>query len=60
MKINYERIFELTGCQFETAEDLLFYMQRHLNYLGTHNKNLTNKQYHIVCDIENFLDCIEA
>ena len=58
MKIDYKKIAETTGLQFENAEDMLYYLQSRIGYLATHNKNLTNKQYHAVCDIENILNGI--
>lgn len=58
MKIDYEKIARLTGCMFESETDFLYYAQRHITYLATHNKNLTHTQYNKICDLENFLNCI--
>ena len=59
MKIDFEKIAGLTGCTFENETDLLYYMQHHITFLATHNKNLTNAQYHKICDLENFLNCMQ-
>lgn len=60
MKIDFEKIARLTGCIFESETDFLYYMQRHITYLATHNKNLTSAQYNKICDLENFLGSITA
>lgn len=59
MKIDYTTIEELTGRAFDNESDLLAYVQRAISYLGTHNKNLTNAQYHKVCDLENIFSQIQ-
>ena len=58
MNIDYQKIADLTGCSFDNAADVLYYLQSRIGYLATHNKNLTNKQYYAVCDIESILKCI--
>lgn len=60
MKIDYKKIDDLTGCQFDDPNDVLYYLQRRIAYLANNNKNLTNKQYYAVCDIESILKCIET
>lgn len=55
MNIDYQAIADQTGLHFDNATDLLYYLQSRICYLGLHNKNLTNKQYHAVCDIESIL-----
>lgn len=58
MNIDYQKIADLTGCHFDSTEDMLYFLQSRISYLATHNKNLTNKQYYAVCDIESILKCI--
>lgn len=59
MIIDYQKLANLTGLQFDSAADMLDFLRRRIGYLATHNKNLTNKQYYAVCDIESILQCIE-
>lgn len=58
MNIDYQKISDTTGCNFNSPADVLYYLQRRIEYLATHNKNLTAKQYYAVCDIENILAAI--
>lgn len=58
MNIDYKKIADLTGLHFESAVDMLCYLQSQIGYLATHNKNLTNKQYSAVRDIESILNGI--
>jgi hypothetical protein len=56
--IDYSKIAAQTGCNFDNPGDVLYYLQSRVGYLATHNKNLTNKQYYAVCDIESILNAI--
>jgi hypothetical protein len=58
MNIDYKAIASQTGLHFDNFTDMLYYLQSRVAYLATHNKNLTNKQYHAICDIENILNNI--
>lgn len=58
MNIDYKTIANQTGLHFDNAADMLYYLQSRICYLATHNKNLTNKQYYAICDIENILNNI--
>lgn len=60
MNIDYKKIADLTGCAFDNPIDVLYFLQHRIEYLRTHNKNLTNKQYYAVCDIESILQSITA
>lgn len=60
VNIDYKKISDLTGCQFDDPADVLYYLQSRIGYLANHNKNLTGKQYYAVCDIESILKCIEV
>lgn len=53
MKINNENLLQSTGLNFETIEDAFFYLQNHLEWLESHNKNYNRAQYHKI------LDCLE-
>ena len=44
MKINIEKLKELTGIPYTSKENLIFYMQGLLYFLKTHNKNYTSEQ----------------
>ena len=59
MTINYSKIYDLTGCKFDNPADVIYYLQRRIEYLANHNKNLTNKQYYAVCDIESILENLD-
>lgn len=58
MIIDYDKIADQTGLHFDNAADMLYYLQSRVGYIATHNKNLTNKQYSAICDIENILNNI--
>lgn len=58
LKIDYDKIANQTGLRFDDAADILYYLQSRIEYLATHNKNLTGKQYYAVCDIESILNSI--
>lgn len=58
MVIDYQKIATTTGLSFDSPEDILYYLQHRIEYLATHNKNLTNKQYAAICDIEYILNAI--
>lgn len=58
MQIDYEKIANLTGLHFGNEADLLYYLRSRVGYLATHNKNLTNKQYYAICDIESIVNNI--
>lgn len=45
--------------EFETIEDAFFYVLRHLEWLESHNKNYTLKQYRRICDLKEIFESIE-
>lgn len=58
MYIDFEKIAAATGCRFDSADDLLYFLQNRAEYLATHNKNLTKRQYSAACDLLEMLNCI--
>lgn len=60
MKININKL-NSHGFPFQKTDiaDIIYYLQHQLEYLYTHNKNYTKKQYNIIEDVKNILDCIE-
>lgn len=59
MQINFEQIEKLTGLHFDSTEQLYFYVLHHLEYLKTHNKNYTKKQYNNINDLFDIIHSIE-
>lgn len=62
MKIDFEKIKELTGCNFkgeDKKEDLLFFIRSLLYGLKTHNKNYNKEQEYAIYDLYNIMECIE-
>lgn len=60
MKINFEKINELTKLGIFRDSSLLVYIQHTLDYLEAHNKNYTKKQYHLILELKTFFENIEA
>ena len=58
MTINKNKLMENTGFNFETMEDLVYYVSSSIEWLATHNKNYTKEQYNRICDLRDILDCI--
>lgn len=47
MTINKNKLTENTGFNFETMEDLVYYISNSIEWLTTHNKNYTKEHYNI-------------
>lgn len=60
MKINFEKINELTKIGVFRDSSLLVYIQHTLDYLESHNKNYTKKQYHLISELKTIIENIEA
>ena len=58
-KINNEKLLDEAGLSFDTMEDLLFYVSRHLEWLKKHNRNYNAEQWFRICDLKDIFDCIE-
>ena len=60
VKINKEKMLNYTGREFDTVQDVFNFVDDLLCYCVYHNKNLTNAQYHKVCEAQNILRCLEV
>lgn len=59
MKVNFEKIEQLTGRQFETLEQLYFRVLYDLEFLKVHNKNYTKKQYEKIDELFDIIHSVE-
>lgn len=59
MKINFNKINELTQIGVFRDSSLLVYIQHSLDYLEAHNKNYTKKQYHLINELKTIFENIE-
>lgn len=59
MKVNFEKIEQLTGRQFETLEQLYFQVLYDLEFLKVHNKNYTKKQYEKIDELFDIIHSVE-
>ena len=59
MKINNEQLRERTGLSFESYTDMLYYIEKHLDYLMLHNKNYTKEQERRIDDLYEIVQAID-
>lgn len=59
MKINFNKINESTGLGIFRESTLILYIKSQLNYLESHNKNYTKKQYIIIEELKEIFKNIE-
>lgn len=59
MKVNFEKIEQLTGRQFETLEQLYFQVLYDLEFLKVHNRNYTKKQYEKIDELFDIIHSVE-
>lgn len=59
MKINFNKINKLTQIGVFRDSSLLVYIQHSLDYLESHNKNYTKKQYHLINELKTIFENIE-
>ena len=59
MKVNFEKIEQLTGRQLETLEQLYFQVLYDLEFLKVHNKNYTKKQYEKIDELFDIIHSVE-
>lgn len=59
LKINASKIAYNTGLSFDDAEEYWAYILRQLEFLATHNKNYTKKQFFRISDIKEILENME-
>ena len=61
MKINFEKLKTKQGVNFDKDEQqAIFYLEHLIDYLKTHNKNLTKEQFYKIDFICDFIDCLEV
>ena len=60
MIINYQEIFKNTGMLLENEENLLYWLNSNIDYLLTHNKNLTKKQFEKIEEIKEIVKAMQA
>lgn len=60
IKIDKETINKNTGIIFYDNENYIYYMQRLIYDLYTHNKNYTKKQYYKILDLYEILNNLEV
>jgi hypothetical protein len=60
MKINYNKINELTGAGIMRPASTLLYMRNLLDYLYKHNKNYTKQQYYKIEELKIIVDNMEG
>lgn len=59
LKINKEKLLNDVGLEFRHDYDILLYLIKSVDYLETHNKNYTQRQYQQILDIKYILDSLE-
>jgi len=59
MKVDYNKIKKNTGLDFESFSDLYFYVEHHIEYLMTHNKNYTKEQMSRIDDLHEIIESID-
>ena len=59
MKLNYNH-FEEYGYHFDTVDDCIFYLQHLTEWLESHNKNYTKRQYYDILAAKEILSCFEV
>lgn len=58
MKINYKELNK-TGRGLLRPAAVLHYIRAKIEYLYTHNKNLTRAQWEAVVELKEIFDCID-
>ena len=59
MIINYQEIFKNTGRVLNNEDDLLYLLNENIDYLFTHNKNYTKKQFEKIEEIKEIIKAIQ-
>ena len=59
MKIDFDKIEQLTGLHFDNTEQLYFYVLQHLEFLKVHNKNYTKKQHYKINDLFDIIRSVK-
>ena len=58
MKIDFEKMNEQTGLNINNISDLIIYIQHTLDFLESHNKNYTIKQYYLIDELKTIFENI--
>lgn len=58
MKIDFEKMNEQTGLNINNISDLIIYIQHTLDFLESHNKNYTKKQYYLIDELKTIFENI--
>lgn len=45
---------------YKDTENLIYSMKCNVDYLESHNKNLTNKQYQMIYELQSFIRYMQA
>jgi hypothetical protein len=59
MKINFDKINRNTGLGMFREPELILDIKGKLEYLQSHNKNYTKKQYEIIQELKTIFECID-
>ena len=59
MKIDFDKINYNTNLGLLNKEAILHYMTRAIEFLESHNKNYTKKQYELICDLYEIITNIK-
>ena len=59
IKINREKLNQY-GFEFNSSEDMFFYISSLIDYLKTHNKNYTKEQYNRILTLEELMEAIDV
>lgn len=59
MRVDYDKIKKNTGLEFESFSDLCYYVEKHIEYLMSHNKNYTKEQMSRIDDLHEIIESID-
>lgn len=59
MKINYDTLNRATGGGYFRPSAVLLSAQKQIDFLYTHNKNLTRKQWEAIAELKEIIDSIK-
>lgn len=62
MKFDIEKVKKVFSCDEEQYNEEFFLntLKDYLEYFKYHNKNLTDKQYRLICDCLELVSCIKS
>lgn len=59
MKIDYNKLSKATGNKYFSPSDILISAQKQIEFLYTHNKNFTLKQWAAIVELKEIIDSIK-